>query len=192
MRRTAFGSTSARSASSEVVDGLATYGRFSAKVSAVVITLFACGGVALGIFLLNKSRGQLTSLATATGPSTCSQNRVATARGGARLERQCTTAVAYNAAGQEHTSSITSSKSYAPGDKLDVFYDATSAHDPSATRVPGFAGWLFIGGSILLAILSWVWVFVTKRYKVAAAATGANQALGALGMRGWHTGGMWS
>ena len=188
MRRPAFGS--ARSASSEVVDGLATYGRFTAKVSAVIITLLACGGVGFGIFLLKKRGGQLTALATATDPSTCTQNRFATARGGTRLERECTTAVAYNAAGQEHKSSITSSKSYAPGDKLDVFYDATSAHDPSATRVPWFAGWAVIGGSILLAIFSWVWVFVTRRYRIAAAATGANQALGALGPL-WQTGGMW-
>ena len=181
MRRPAFGSASARGAISEAVDGLAPYGRFTAKVAAVVITLLACGGVALGIFLIKKSGGQLTALATATAPSTCAQNRVATARGGTRIERECTTEVAYNAAGQEHKSSITSSKSYAQGDKLDVFYDAKSAHDPSATRVPGFAGWVVIGGSILLAILSWVHVLVTRRFKVAAAATGAGHALGALG-----------
>lgn len=185
MRRQAFGSASSRGAISEAVDELAPYGRFTAKAAAVVITLLACGGVAGGIFLLKKSGGQLTAVATAKEPSTCVQKRVATARGGTRIERECTTEVAYNAAGQEHKSSITSSRSYAPGDKLDVFYDAKSAHDPSATRIPWFAGWALIGFSILLAILSWVHVLVTRRFKVAAAATAAGQALGALGIRRW-------
>ena len=183
MRRPAFGS--ARSASTEVVDGLATYGRFTAKVSAVFITLLACGGVGFGIFLLKKRSGQLTALATAKAPSTCTQNRVVSARGATRIERECTTEVAYNAAGQEHKSSITNSKSYAPGDKLDVFYDAKSPHDPSATRITGLMGWGIIGGSILLAILSWVHVLVTRRFKVAAAATGAGHAIGALGFQRW-------
>jgi hypothetical protein len=178
-KRLAFGDKS-----SEVVKGLAAYGRFTAFASAMGVTALAMGGVGVGVYLINKSGVQLTSVATATAPSTCTQQLVST-RGSARLERTCTTGVAYAAAGHEQKSSLDTSRAYASGDKLSVYYDPTSVHVPSATRIPGLAGWFVIGGSILVAILCWVWVFITRRYEVAAAATGANQALGALGFRRW-------
>jgi hypothetical protein len=184
MKRPAFGSA-AKSATGEVVDHFVAYGRVTAVWSAVLVTFFAAIGVGVGIWLINKSGGQLTSLAKATAPSTCAQERVSTGRT-SRLERKCTTEVAYAAEGQEHRTSVdTSAKSYASGDKLSVYYDAGSPGDPTATRIPGLAGWFVIGGSVLFTILVWVWVLITRKYKVAAAATGANHALGALGLRRW-------
>ena len=184
MKRPAFGSA-AKSATGEVVDGFAAYGRVTAIWSAVVVTVLAAIGVGVGIWLINKSGGQLTSLAKATAHSTCAQERVSTGRS-SRLERKCTTEVAYAAEGQEHRTSVdTSAKSYASGDKLNVYYDAGSPGDPTATRIPGLAGWFVIGGSVFFTILVWVWVIITRKYKVAAAATGANHALGALGLRRW-------
>ena len=138
MKRPAFGSA-AKSVTGEVVDGFAAYGRVTAIWSAVVVTILAAIGVGVGVWLINKSGGQLTSFATATAPSTCAQERVSTGRT-SRLERKCTTEVAYAAAGQEHRTSVdTSAKSYASGDKLSVYYDAGSPGDPTATRIPGLA-----------------------------------------------------
>jgi hypothetical protein len=61
-----------------------------------------------------------------------------------------------------------------------VYYDPGSAGAPSATRIPRAVGWLVIGGSVGLATLAWIRWLITREYKVAAAATGANQALSLL------------
>jgi hypothetical protein len=166
---------------SAVVDGLAAYGRFTALTSAVGFTLLAVVGVFVGVFLARKGRHQLESVATATSPSTCHQERVRGGRTRSRVDRTCTTAVAYTAAGAPYRSTVeTMGREYARGDKLSVYYDPGSAGAPSATRIPVVAGWLVIGGSVGLAALAWIRWLITREYKVAAAATGANQALGML------------
>jgi hypothetical protein len=165
---------------SAVVDGLAAYGRFTALTSAVGVTVLAIVGVFVGLFLARKGRHQRESVATATAPSTCHhQERV---RGGrTRVDRTCTTAVAYTAAGAPYRSTVeTMGREYARGDKLSVYYDPGSAGAPSATRIPVAAGWLVVAGSVGLAALAWIRWLITREYKVAAAATGANQALGVL------------
>jgi hypothetical protein len=165
------------------VDGLAAYGRFTALTSAVGFTVLAIVGVFVGIFLARKGMHQLESVATATAPSTCRhEERVRGGRTKSRVvDRTCTTAVEYTAAGAPYRSTVeTMGREYATGDKLSVYYDPGSAGAPSATRIPVAAGWLIIGGSVGLAALAWIRWLVTREYKVAAAATGANQALGML------------
>jgi hypothetical protein len=176
-KHAAFGDTSG-----DVVDGLASYGRITSLVQAVVVTIAAACGVGFGIYMLKKSFAELESVATVNAPSTCHQEIVSTStRGGTktRLEKSCTTDVSYTTGvvAQQHALD-TDALAYATGDKLRVYYDPAAPSAPSAKRVPGFVGWIVIAVSILAAIISWAWFFVTRASKVAAAASGAYQALG--------------
>jgi hypothetical protein len=175
---------------SQVVDGLAAYGRFTSLMSAVGATFFAIIGIAIGIFMIKKSDAQVESAATASAPSTCSQELVSASSNGntrTRLENRCTTDVAYTASGSQHRSSVdTSAVRYATGDSLSVYYEPGSVGEVSASRVPRGVGYIIIGGSIFVAVCAWVWCLITSKFQLAAAAGGASSLLGAVsgGLRG--------
>lgn len=180
-KHAAFGDTSG-----DVVDGLASYGRITSLVQAIVVTIAAACGVGVGIYMLKKSYAELESVATVNAPSACQQEIVSTSTKGrtkTRLEKSCTTDVSYTAGVATHQHVLdTDALAYATGDKLSVYYDPSAPSAPSAKRVPGFVFWIVIAGSILASICAWIWFFVTRASKVAAAASGAYQAIGVLGI----------
>ena len=181
-----FGSTA-----DDAVEALATYGRFTAGVSAVFMTMLAAGGVAAGVMLLQKSRTQNEAAAVAVSPSVCQMQQVSTTRGSrttTQLERQCSTGVSYtDAAGKPHTASVdTDQGMYTAGQALRVYYDPGSADAPTAAPIPKYIGWIVIAISIVVALGSWIWFGVTGEYKAAAVGAGlggmgsAMQGLGGL------------
>ena len=171
-----------KSPGTEVVDNLASFGQWTSFIGAVVATIFAIIGVIVGYTMIKNSDAQVESTATARAPSLCSQDLVTTSTSRSartRLETRCTTDVGYTAAGSTHQASVETPTRYSAGDTMSVYYEPGSTEsEVSATRTPRVAGYIVIGVSVLICLLSWIWYAITKQSKVAAAASGLSSVAG--------------
>lgn len=72
---------------------------------------------------------------------------------------------------------ISGDRKYMKNDKIVVYYNTTNPSNPIVNLIPSWAGWVFIGVALFIIIGSWLTVYLTQRYKVAAAASGISSLL---------------
>ena len=168
---------------SEIYSGAASFGRGMAIFGAVMSTLIGIGMVIGGIYILLHKDKSKHVLATVVG---CSID-------GASGKDCCTSFVDYNGFrqydcnlrlnytvnGKEYNNPlyISSQRGYVSGDFLKISYDEKNPNSIKAdVGYPYFLGWVLIGLAVLVIAGSWFWVWLTGRYKFAAAVGGARGA----------------
>jgi hypothetical protein len=72
-------------------------------------------------------------------------------------------------------SKVTVSKKYATGQEVKVLYDPSNPDNHDFNPFPvKIVGWILLAVSIFILIAVWVWYFIARRYKLAAAASGVD------------------
>jgi hypothetical protein len=92
---------------------------------------------------------------------------------------KCTTYVTYTVDGilYEKKYLDTNQVSYNDNQPIVIWYNPTKPNEPHGKPASKSIGYLIIGISVIILISSWVWVFITRRSKFAAAAGGASAAI---------------
>jgi hypothetical protein len=155
---------------SKIYSGLATTGQLFSIFRAVVATIVSLGLIGYGIYILwvnweyseDKNGGVLKD-------SVCTNTTF-----NGRQSQSCNTTFSFkDSTGKSYTATQTSMTSYKKGDTVVVFYKDS---DPIGTCQLNFwaksSGYLFIGGGVLFAALSWGWVYLVEKYKPLAAFSG--------------------
>jgi hypothetical protein len=166
----------------ELYDDAAAVGRASALGQAALVTLLGVGGVALGVYLVGRGRSEQQADGLATRASTCGAVAVPAARGAPpRTRRECWTPVAYDAAGARHELALnTGERSLGAGEGLRVYYQPGRPGEASASPTPATLGYAIAAVAAVAVIGAWASVYLTRRSRVYAAATGAGTVRRAL------------
>lgn len=146
-------------------DASATFGVFMAFVKAIGGTIFAIGIVAIGIWLLRMKdpyEGRASGKVTA---AKCETKDGAT---------RCTIDYEFGVGDKKYTmSGYKIDGTYVVGSSVKVHYDTANPDNHKVEPMSWkFLGWIAIAFGILLGIGVWVWFYIARTFKVAAAATG--------------------
>jgi hypothetical protein len=164
--------------------GVASFGRIMAVVGAVIATIIGLLMFGFGIHILvSKSNKVKTTGQTITvhcDPWTKYENN------SSKLMYKCSLAVKYLVDGKWVHGHLTvdSGTRYTDGENINLYYDKENPSNIGMDGpVPHNVGWLLIVLGILFVAGSWLWVYLTRKYKFAAAMQGADSGLGLL--RSW-------
>jgi hypothetical protein len=161
--------------------GAANIGKVYAWITAVIFTFIGVGIILLGAHVI-KHKAHLTSVngIVTKGSDDC---MITTTNNNDTIST-CAFEVMYRKTGSEsrertYTSTLTSSSIFAVGDTVLVWYDPNYPEQCELKPISGGIGWGMIACAVLLILGAWCWVWLTSRYKIAAAVGGA-RALTAL------------
>ena len=163
---------------SQIYGGAAGFGRFYAVFSAIIATLLGIVSIAAGIWLLLKKQTYTHSTVATVNSVQCTTER--TGGHNSSTTYNCSLNVTYKVDGKTYhrTLAVDSSIDYEGLKTVKIYYNP---HDPSDAEVEQFPykilGSVALGFGVLIMLGAWFWVWVTRRYKFAAAATGIGEAL---------------
>ena len=165
---------------SDVYTGVATYGRIRATIGAIVGVLIALMLIIIGIVLL-QNRHTAEALVTVTAVRSCG-NSMSTSNGVPVVN--CSVSVAFTTdAGVAVTASgvnVSGTAAVAVGDTMYLRYDPKNPKDVRQTVSPRLAGWLCIGGGLLVGGGSVLNAYFTMKSKTYAAVDGSLALAGDL------------
>lgn len=152
-------------------DATASFGLFMAFLKALGGTFFALVIIGIGVWLIRMKepyKGKTTAKVTSSkcetrdGATTCIIDYEYTVNGHKYARTQ------YKIQG-----------TYVYGDSLKTLYDLNNPEnhkiDPFDLRI---VGWIFVAVGVIIIIGAWVWFFVARAFKVAAAASGIGSIVG--------------
>lgn len=161
---------------SEIYSGAAGFGQFWSFIKAVVASLIAVGLVIAGVYILYHKSHLKQVIGKNLKPSVCTTQT--TKQGPIQM---CNTEVSYIVDGKVYKRSFSGNTEYAkPGMDVTVYYNPANPSDAEIEPIPSWMGWMLIGFAVLLVVGSWAWVWLTRKYKFVAAATGTMDAFGLL------------
>ncbi len=174
------GNKSTKKVGSDIYTGTATVGKVEADIGAIIGTVFAILLIGGGWLVMRRGRSYREVSATVT-TSNCTPDTLAKSKG------KCTIQVSYTVSDKNYKQTVsTKGQAYSVGDTLKIQYDPK---DPSEIRLNGKGGTgppykaigigMIVFGLIIL-VVSWAQVYLTKRYKPFAAAAGAADIVGAI------------
>ena len=161
---------------SEIYSGAAGFGQFWSFIKAIIASFIAIGLVIAGIYILyHKSHLKLV-IGKNLKPSMCTTQN--TQQGPIQM---CSTEVSYMVDGKTYTRSFSGNTEYAKtGMDVKVYYNPADPTDAEIEPIPTWVAWMLFGFAILIVIGSWFWVWLTRKYKCVAAATGTMDVYGLL------------
>jgi len=157
----------------EIYSGAADFGKIYAIISAIIGTLISIGMIIFGIYIIQHKNhlvsvdGQVTTASYDCSIPTTNQNTYTT----------CKFDVMYQVSNQSYTKTFSSVETFSVGDKVTVWYDPNHPEQGEYNPPSKNIGWALIGFGVLIIIGSWFWVWMTRRYKFAAAAGGTAAAI---------------
>lgn len=158
-----------QSVGEQIYSGVATFGRVWAVVSAIFGTIISIGLLILGIYIIRHKSHLLSVPGSVVEDSKCttsySQQRPATT---------CRTKISYDVDGTNYTQTVdTGAMNYGKSSKVTVWYSPGDPSDPELNPATKGMGWILIVIVFFICFGSWIWVWVTRKSKVAAVAGGA-------------------
>lgn len=163
--------------SDDIYSGAASLGRITAIIGAVVMTIVGIVLIIVGIVILNTKNTTVKTKAEVLS-ATCSP----WANQGA-INYRCNVHFTYLVGKEQMIGDlvINSVTQYQKNQKFDVYYEKDNPSDvKDSGPTPHSLGWILLATGILLPLLAWGWVWVTRKYKMAAAAQGAESVLDML------------
>jgi len=156
-----------KSLGSEIYSDAASFGRVYAIIGAVVASLFALMCILGGIYIIYHKSHLKSVTGIVTSDSLCT-----------RLDENstsCSVNYTYTLKGKNYSGTSTSSTNYKKGDKIKIWYDPNHPGVHSEIDIPSKTiGVVAIIMGIIIAIAAWVSVYLTRKYKFAAAASGVS------------------
>lgn len=162
------------SSTNELYSGMASFGRTTAYISAIIVTILSVIMIVFGVITLNNKNQYVKTTGTVTNLN-CSPNE--------NNIEYCETDYEYMTSSDKLSASSTSKgkSKYHKGEKINVWYEKENQAIAYLEKPdPKLTGWLIIGLAILLVLMSWGWVWMTRHYKFAAAMQGTSSALNIL------------
>jgi len=154
-----------------IYSGLSSFGQIMAILKAIVVSILSIGLIGYGIYILYVNWDYSEDKAgLILEDSTCQSTQMANGKS----YQTCQTKFSFkDAAGNAYTSTATTMLAYKKGATVTVFYKES---DPANTTKLDFwpknIGYIAIAGGILIAALSWGWVYLVERFKPLAAISG--------------------
>lgn len=166
----------------EVASGAAEFGRLTAVFSAIGMTLIGLILIIIGIWLLRyKDTHTKTAQALVTS-SHCTKMSDGNPQADGQPVYICYMGVTYKVGSQTCTTTVSSDgqNQHQKGETVTIRYDPEHVCDAELamkTVSKKLVGVVMIGISVLLMFFSWFWVYITRKSKFGAAATGAGEAM---------------
>lgn len=172
-----------QSLGSEIYTGTADFGRIWAILGAIMSTFISIIFIIIGIVIIVKGSKYNSVSGIVTSDSVCNQtingNVNGNVNGNNNQVTTCNTSVKYTVNSVIYQKTIdTGSSSYKTGDQINIYF--TDANNPTSNPIPSWIGIILIIMGVIILIGSWLWVWLTQRYKVAAAAEGVAGALSVI------------
>jgi len=142
--------------------GAADLGKIYILIIAVIGTIGSITMLIYGIRIINKSSTLITEKVKADKNSKCPVINGNTS---------CVTTV--TPLGSDQVDVYTGFDIFQKNDDLDVWYYKTDSSNLFYVKPTKKVGWFMIGISVFIIVFGWLWVYITKSSKFAAAATGA-------------------
>jgi hypothetical protein len=155
----------------EVYTGTAKAGVAFSLIGAVTSTIFAIILISIGIYLLVR---KTTNYISAEG-QIVAVNGCTTTTSSSRTSF-CNLTVSYTYNNKQYTSTVQGQNNiiYVVNQNITVYF---TSDNPTKIQlsgdVPNWVGWILIIVGIVVAIVGWVWYYLSSKYKVVAAIGGA-------------------
>lgn len=166
-------STKQESLGSEIYSGAAGFGRIYAWISAIIGTVTAIGMIIIGIYIIQHKSHLLSVNGKVTKASydcsTQTQNKSTTTT--------CKFDVTYSVNDKNYTKTFSSTDILSVDEIVTIWYDPNHPEQGEYNPVPVGIGWALIIFAAFILIGVWFWVWLTGRYKFAAASSGAAAAI---------------
>lgn len=164
-RRRGGGSGDYTEAAQSAYDATATFGLFMAFLKAIGGTLIAIVIILISVWLIRLKdayEGKTTGKVTA---SRCNTKDAATS---------CTIDYEYTVDGKKYTgTNYKIQGTYVVGSSLNTLYDRNNPDNHKIEPVNWrFIGWIGVAIGVVLFFSVWIWFFVARTFKIAAAASG--------------------
>jgi len=157
------------STGSEIYSGAAGFGRVYAWISAIIGTIIAIGMIIFGIYIINH-KGHLKSV---DGTITKASNNCNTQTHDNDTTTTCKFDVSYIVNGETYNKTFSSTNIFSVNETVTIWYDPNHPDQGEFNPPSKTVGWVLICFAAFIIIGGWVWVWLTNRYKFAAAAGGA-------------------
>lgn len=161
---------------SEIYTGTASLGKIMAIISAVMATIAGLIMIPFGIYMIaRKSKLTKTALATVSGAPVCSESAEKSV-----ITHTCAFSVTYKVGTKTYTSPLSTSGpiSYESGNTINIYYDPTNPSDISENSDNSHVfGIILLVLGIVIPLFAWLWVYITSKSKLAAAAGGASEIM---------------
>jgi len=163
-----------QSLSSEIYTGTADFGKTWSVIGAITSTFIGIILFVVGIVILVNKSTYKSVMGIAVSDSVCSWSN-----NNGNSIASCTTEVKYSVGIDYQQNIDTGSSRYKAGDYVKVYY-GNNPNSPTGNPVSSLVGWVLIIIAVLMIASSWIWVFLTRKYKFAAAAEGVSGAWGII------------
>tara|TARA_Y100000389_G_C17462232_1_gene522696 strand:+ start:3583 stop:4101 length:519 start_codon:yes stop_codon:yes gene_type:complete len=161
-----------KSIGNELYSDTISVGRIWAIISAITGTLFGIFFIIVGIYVIQHKSHLKSIKGDVVKDSDCN-----TAIDNGNQYTRCSTTVSYNINGKEYPNKIvnTESTKFTQGkNNITLWYSPTDPEKPEYSPTPTWAGWIIILIALLVIFGAWFCVWLTRKYKMAAAAVGAS------------------
>ena len=161
-----------KSIGNEIYSDTASFGRIWAIISAITGTLFGIFFIMVGIYVIQHKSHLKSTKGDVEKESDCN-----TTIYNGNQYTQCSTTVSYKLNDKEYQNKIvnTGSTKFTQGtNNITLWYSPTDPEKPEYSPAPTWIGWIIILIALLVIFGAWFWVWLTHKYKMAAAAEGAS------------------
>jgi uncharacterized membrane protein len=148
--------------------GSASVGTITTTISLIMGIIIAIIMIIIGVIIVKKRLKSVSG--TATSDSICST---------VEKDTNCSTEVTYTVAGKTYTSQPidTGTAKFNNGEKVTVYYSASTPDKPVINPVPVTMGWMLIVFAILIILVVSLNYYFARKSKAYAAVTGVNAIL---------------
>jgi hypothetical protein len=157
-----------------IYSNTAAFGHFYSYIQAGFATIMMVIFVAVGIYILWNN----AHLVTTQGKVTKATYNCQTKNQGNNQITTCQVDVSYEIDGKTINNTFNTAIQYTVGQSVTVFYTPGDTSDASISHTPNWMAWLAIGGGIVIALGSYLWVWLTGKYQVVGAFAGAQDIFG--------------
>lgn len=148
----------------QAYEATSVVGKISTIIGTIFLNLILVIFLIIGIVLVRKKDNLTASTRGTVTDAKCSRDGKST---------HCDGTIKYEVNGTKYTKQIGNGGIINKGDVKTIRYDPSNPNEFSTSSAsPKTIGWIMIGVSVILLILSWVWAWFVLSYKLAAAATG--------------------
>jgi hypothetical protein len=169
----------------EIYEGTATFGRIQAIFSAIIGTIIGMIIIIVSIVIISHQSHLSKVMGTALSDSVCVDNTVCS---GPNPNQQCTTTkscrmnIEYMVNGKTYRGiTSTGAIQYKAGDSVELWYDTKNPGNLESGPIPIWIILILVFVGILVIAGGWMWVYITRKSKVAAAAGGAAAGISMIG-----------
>jgi hypothetical protein len=170
----------------EVYGGVATFGRIQAIFSAVIGTIIGVIIIIVAIVIISHQSNIKKTMGKASTDSVCVDSTSCTSSGNPPVQ-QCTTTkscrniVEYTVNGKNYRETMnTGNIEYHTGDDMVVYYNANDPANLESALIPIWIPLILIFIGLLVISGGWMWVYITRKSKAAAAIGGAASGIGMI------------